>query len=130
MVLAMIGCGDSDRPSPALAERHDVVIAFCEERLESTTDFCDRVQSSSGDAIVANVLFGRAGGHEVSVEVEVVDGGSLLESAPSSRVPTDRSFLHAVEIPRAGACAEPSCRLEARAYVDGILVLSDQFTFE
>lgn len=129
MLIGLVQCGSGDRSSPGLAKKYDVVIAWCERRLQSTQDMCDRVASSRGNYIAANVLFGKAGGHRVSVEVEVVDGGSRRETPAPDAVPRNRTWLHGVEITRKEACDQSTCRLVARAFVDGLLVLDSDFRF-
>lgn len=112
-----------------MAEKYDVVIAICADRLKSTQDYCDRLDESTADSVVANVLFGKAGGHEVAVQVQVVEGGDVTEDSVPERVPVDRSWLHGVTIPRSLACADPNCALVVRAYVDGLEVDAQEFQF-
>lgn len=128
MLSALAGCVD-DQPSPAEAEKFDVVIAICSDRLRSTQDFCNRLSESAGDSIVANVLFGRAGGHEVSVRVDTVQGGTAQDDSGPVHVPSDRSLLHAVYIRRAVVCEQTNCALIVHAYVDGIEAANEKFRF-
>ena len=131
MVAALSGCTTSgpERPSPGLAERYDVVIAICVDRLTSTQDFCDRIHESSADKVYANVLFGKAGGHDVGVRVQVTDGGDVIETSPVNHVPPNRSWLHGVEIPRSRTCVSTRCKLIVYALVDGIDVARSTFAF-
>jgi hypothetical protein len=128
-VLAASGCGGEKEPSPGDAEDYDIVIAFCERRLDSTQDMCDRVSETAGDEIFANVLLGRAGGHELVVQTEVTDGGSLVEESPPDQIPQDSSWLHVVQIPRSQACAEPSCEITVRVILDGTEAANEEFAF-
>ncbi|MEZ5246322.1 MAG: hypothetical protein R2707_14565 [Acidimicrobiales bacterium] len=130
LATLVASCGNGDRPSPELAERYDAVIAFCEQRLESTEDVCDRMRETDGATIVGHVLLGQAGGHELTVELVVTSGGeTTTEIAPPDAIPADRSWLHGVEIERDVACVSLPCDIELRAIVDGMLVLTDRFTF-
>jgi hypothetical protein len=117
------GCG------PDTAQEYDVLIAICHERLQSTDDFCERISESSGAVVYANVLFGRASGHRVTVVTEVTSGGSRIDEQPSSVVPPNRSWLHTVEIPRSSACLASSCELRVHAVVDGERVVAEDFAF-
>ena len=127
LIAAISGC--DDRPEPGAAEAYDVVIAICNDKLESTQDFCDRIDSSTADSVWANVLFGRAAGHTATVEIETVEGGDAHVAYPPNRVPENRSWLHGVEIPRAGACSDVTCQVAVSALVDGQEVARESFTF-
>ncbi len=129
LALALAGCGGDEQPSPGLAERYDVVIAVCADRLPSVTDICDRLTESSGNRVVANVIFGNAGGHEVTVRTEVTEGGDAVDEQPASTVPENRSWLHGVEINRRQACTAPECTLVVRAIIDGQEVANQEFRF-
>jgi hypothetical protein len=130
LLLGVTSCGDGDEPSPGLEEDYDVVIAVCNERLAGTRDFCERFDSSSADQVYANVIFGRAGGHRVTVRTEVVSGGDTVDKPPAQRVPEDRAWLHVVELTRATACtSSPDCELEITAVVDGQDVANQNFGF-
>ena len=109
--------------------KYDVVIAICHGRLAHVTSYCKRIEESDKDFVWANVIFGRAGGHEVAVGVEPGRGASRGDLSGANRVAPDHSFLHAVRIPRVGICKEANCEFTVQAIVDGRPVASKGFAF-
>lgn len=129
LAASLTACDIDNNPTPGASDAYDVVIAFCEEPLKEIRSFCDRVNSSSGDEIFANVLLGKAGGHDLVVRTQDADGGPSEESAPF-HIPPKNEVLHVVRIEREGVCGgSPTCSIAVSAIVDGVVAAKAEFRF-
>ncbi len=110
-----------------MAEEFDIIIAFCDHKLPTTQDTCERKFEFSGDTAWINVLFFKAAEHRVMVRINV--GDQSTENGPRD-APKDRSMLLASRLERAAFCSgHESCTVTVSAFVDDNLAAVDRFRF-
>ncbi len=120
---------DEQLPSPREARLYDVGWRTCVNRVRLTVPMeeCEALRSSVESVVYVHALLGRAGGHKVFVRIKGKNG-DVIHDGPVDSIPTDRSFLYVLEVPRPQGCAH-DCSLLFEVFVDHTKVEWQPFAF-